>query len=118
MSDSARFMFSAIIAIAVFCLLVVVFMIVADRASDQRRFRWFTASFAFGLSLVVFAGILSGTALNADREHSVIAATYHSGWMGPEQGYAAAILLLLAGTYAIVLGVRGASRKDAAPRNT
>jgi hypothetical protein len=111
-------MFSAIIAIAVLCLLVVVFMIVADRASDQRRFRSFTASFAFGLSLIVFAGLLSGIALNADRHHSVIAATYHSGWMSPEQGYAAAILLLLAGIYAIILGVRGASRKDDAAPNT
>jgi glycerol uptake facilitator-like aquaporin len=118
MSESTRLLFSAIIAIVVICLLVVVFMVAADRTSDQRRFRSFRASFAFGLFLIVFSGILSGIALNADRHHGVIAPTYHSGWMSPEQGYAAAILLLLAGIYAIILGVRGTSRRDNATRNT
>ncbi|MGH8094292.1 MAG: hypothetical protein ACREIF_12605 [Chthoniobacterales bacterium] len=118
MSDSARFIFSSIIAIAALCLLIVVFMMAADRTSDQRRFRSFTASFAFGMFLIVFAGILSGIALSADRDHRVVAPTYHSGWMSPEQGYGAAILLLLAGIYAIILGVRGTSDQDNASRNT
>ena len=93
-------------------------MVGADRASDQRRFRSFTASFGWGVFLIVFAGVLSGIALNADRHHSVISPTYKSGWMSPEQGYAAAILLLLAGIYAIILGVRGASRREDAAQNT
>jgi MFS family permease len=118
MSDFSRFLFSAIVAIGVLCLLVVVFMLAADRAADQRRFRSFAASFGWGVFLIVFAGVISGIALNADRHHSVIKPTYHSGWMSPEQGYAASILLLLAGIYAIILGVRDTSRRDDATRNT
>ena len=101
MTDAARLVFSAIIAVAALCLLIVVFMIAADRTSEQRRFRSFTASFLSGVSLIVFAGVLSGIALDADRHHSVIPPTYKSGWMSPEQGYGAAILLLLAGIYAL-----------------
>jgi len=116
MNESGRLIFSAIIAIAVLCLLVIVFMLAADRTSDQKRFRSLTASFVFGVIFIVCAGILSGVALTADRNHSVI--TYRSAWMSPEQGYGAAILLLFAGIYAIIVGVRESSRRDNATRNT
>ena len=118
MSDSARLIFTAVIAISVLCLLIVVFMVAADRTSDQRRFHSFTASFVLGISLILFAGVLSAVALGAARDDRVIGPTYHSGWMSPEQGYGAAILLLLAGIYAIVLAVRDAGRRDDATRNT
>jgi hypothetical protein len=118
MSDFARLLFSVVLALAFLCLLVVVFVIGADRAADQRRFRSFAASFGWGVFLIVSAGVISGVALNADRHHGVIGPTYYSGWMSPEQGYTASILLLLAGIYAIILGVRDTGRRDNATRNT
>ena len=97
-------------------------MLVSDRALEQpdgtKRVRSVTASFALGIGLLVWAGVLSGIALDAERHGRLISPTYHSGWMSPRQGYAAAILIPLAGLYSIVLSFRTArKRRDHAMRD-
>jgi len=117
-TDVRQFILAASIAISVVCLLIFVFMFISDRALEQpdgsKRVRSATASFALGIGLLVWAGVLLGIALDAERQGGLISPTYHSGWMTPRQGYAAAILILLAGLYSIVLAWRTArERRDA-----
>ena len=123
MTELPRILLPASVAIGALCLLVVVYMVGGDRAAKQsgktRRFRSFTASFVLGVCLIVLASLLSGVALDAHRRGGFISPTIRSGWMTPEQGYAAAILLLLAGIYAIVLSVRSVKqRREDATRRT
>ena len=123
MSDLPRVSFIVIIVVAGFCLLVVVFMAAGDRASEQpggpRRFRSFSTSFAFGIISIVSAGLLSGMALDADRQSGLIPPTFRGARLTPDQGYGAAFVLLLIGLYAIFLSVRSTRRRqEDGARNT
>lgn len=97
-------------AVLTLCLLLIVFMVANDRESEQpgwfKRLRSFFASFGFGILLLVWATFCWRIALEAEERHTVIRATYKSGWMSPQQGYAAAFLLFLAACYSVFLSAR------------